>query len=99
MEFSQLEKCPFCECETFFQKFQYRGSGLYFSNFDGTEANNTDMYDGVSGESSGRAYCANCMQYLGNINTGTLGKKATAALKEAEAALEAQKGGVANAHS
>lgn len=88
MNFSQLAKCPFCGNEEFYNKMAYRGTGLYFSNFDGSEMDNTNMYDCVSSKTSGRAYCSQCHRYLGNSFLGTLSKKTEAALAGEEQKYE-----------
>lgn len=80
MKFSELACCPFCGCKTFFQRYRYSGTGLYSMNFDGSEADNTEMYEGLPSKSSGRAYCYECGKYIGNADDDTVGAKAAATL-------------------
>ena len=81
MKFLKIKECPFCGCTTFYQKFQYRGRGIYFSNYDGSDAENGDMYDYVNATTTGRAYCAECDRYLGNAGSDVLGKQAEKAME------------------
>lgn len=68
MKFSKLEYCPFCGSEEVYEKRYARGPVWYQLRFDGKEADNTEMYEGLSFECSGRVYCNECNKYLGNID-------------------------------
>ena len=60
-----ISKCPFCGCETFYVKMRYKGSGIFRINFDGTEAENGDMYDNLKNTYSSKfAYCEGCNKRL-----------------------------------
>ena len=76
MKFKDLEACPFCGCDEFYEKQQTRGTIHYRIRFDGKETDNTDMYDGLITTYSGRSYCENCNRYLGNYINDEVGKAA-----------------------
>lgn len=81
MNFSKLTECPFCGCDEFYTKEYVYGTMRCRSRFDGKEADNSDLYDGLSlKESSGRIYCDNCNKFLGNRKNNTLSKAAEKAL-------------------
>ena len=82
MKFSELTKCPFCEYEEFYTHDYYKGTSDFFQRFDGEEAiDNSQMYDGLLHKQGARAYCGNCLSYLGNTITDRLGIRAEKALK------------------
>ena len=74
MTFEDLTCCPFCGSEIFYEKEQAYGNIEFNSRFDGKEAENYDLYEGLSFRSSGRCYCRDCNKYLGNIINDTVGK-------------------------
>lgn len=76
MKFSDLKCCPFCDSDTFYERTRVRGTMTYYLRFDGEEAHNEEMYDGLDYKSSGRVWCANCGNYLGNYATDEVGVKA-----------------------
>lgn len=76
MKFTDLEACPFCGCDEFYEKQQTRGTIHYRIRFDGNETDNTDMYDSLITKYSGRAYCDSCQRFLGNYINDTVGKAA-----------------------
>lgn len=79
MKFDDLDRCPFCGFGSFYEKQQVRGVSIYHMNFDVDEryeADNTDMYNSLITQSSGRAYCDYCERYIGNYITGVVGKDA-----------------------
>ena len=83
MKFSKLQECPFCGHEEFYTYDYYKGTSTFFQRFDGEEPNdNSQMYDGLQHIQGSRAYCANCLAYLGSCATDKLGKKAEKALAE-----------------
>ena len=76
MRFQDLEACPFCGCDEFYEKQQTRGTIHYRIRFDGKETDNSDMYDSLLTMYSGRAYCNDCKRYLGNYIKDEVGKVA-----------------------
>ena len=84
MKFSDLERCPFCGCDEYYEKQQVRGSTIYYMRFDGEETDNEDMYAGLSTVRTGRTYCAICNKYIGNSNTNTVGINAEKQLSKKE---------------
>lgn len=77
MKFSNLEVCPFCGCTSYYTKCYTTGVTCFNYNFDGSEADNSEMYDNlVTREESGNAYCANCNKKLGNLFSDSVSKQA-----------------------
>lgn len=72
--FSDLKCCPFCGCETYYEKQTVKGKIEFNSMFNGEEAPNYDMYEGLIHTYSGRCYCRDCNAYLGNNLTNTVSK-------------------------
>lgn len=83
MKFSDLTKCPFCGNDEFYTNDRYLGTSPYNQRFDGTEAYNAEMYSQLDHVSGAKAYCNNCDEYLGNVNTDEIGKQALKQLYEA----------------
>lgn len=80
MKFSDLKCCPFCGCDEFYEKQYAYGTIMFRGRFDGKEAHNEELYDGLSYKYSGKTYCLQCNKYLGNIKENTIGKAAQKAL-------------------
>ncbi len=80
MKFTDLKCCPFCDSEEFYVKEYAYGTIICRERFDGEEAHNEDLYDGLNYKYSGRAYCLNCGKYLGSFEKNIVGKEATKAL-------------------
>lgn len=77
MKFSNLKVCPFCGCTSYYTKTYTTGVTCFNRNFDGSEADNSGMYDNlVTGKESGNAYCANCNKRLGNLFSDSVSKQA-----------------------
>ena len=76
MRFRDLEVCPFCGCEEYYERSRIKGYVCYSVRFDGEETDNTNMYDGTTTISNGKASCGNCERYLGNYINDTVGKAA-----------------------
>ena len=72
MKFTELENCPFCGCEEYFEKSRLTGYVQYFIRFDGEETDNSNMYDTTRTMPNGKVYCGECERYLGNYITDTL---------------------------
>ena len=93
MKFSDLTECPFCGNDEFYTKEYWYGTIHYGERFDGEEANNSEMYDGLNYKKhTGRAYCRFCNTYLGNKETDTLSKQAEKELKRKEKANDKRTG-------
>lgn len=82
MNFTELTCCPFCGNEEFYTKQQFRGGCWYNERFDGNEADNTEMYDGLLSYGGDKAYCNNCNKYLGNRTLNSVSRKAEAAQRK-----------------
>ena len=41
MKFTELETCPFCGCEEYFERSRITGYVQYFTRFDGEETDNS----------------------------------------------------------
>lgn len=77
MKFSELTECPFCGCDEFYTTQYVYGTIRYNERYDGEEAENAELYDGLNCKNySGRAYCRNCNKYLGNRESNILSKAA-----------------------
>jgi hypothetical protein len=57
-----MKECPHCGSdEGYYEKITVSGKSIYRYNFDGSEAENGDMYDGLSYKRrSNFAYCLEC---------------------------------------
>lgn len=84
MEFSDLKECPFCGYDEYYHKNYLFGTSWYGMRFDGKEADNTEMYDGLSAKYGKKAYCRNCNRLLGDLETDKLAKAAERALRVKE---------------
>lgn len=85
MKLSELSECPFCGYDEFYETEYVYGTTRWRSRFDGKEADNSDLYDGLRiKDSSGRIYCDNCNKFLGNRKNNTLSKAAEKALIQNE---------------
>lgn len=77
MKFSNLKVCPFCGNTTYYTKSYTTGVTRFNYNFDGSEADNSGMYDNlVTREESGNVYCTNCHKRLGNLFSDSVSKQA-----------------------
>lgn len=60
-----ISKCPRCGCEEFYIRQRAEGIIHYKFRFDGEEADNGEMYEGIRVESTGKfAYCVHCNKRL-----------------------------------
>lgn len=65
-----IDHCPHCGSKNgFFEKQYARGRINYIYNFDGTEAENHDMYDLLTFTEGKYAYCMHCGKRLFKITT------------------------------
>lgn len=66
---SKIQRCPYCgSTEGYYVKQQAHGPITYKFNFDGSEAENGDMYDDLRITGGKIAYCLNCDKRLFNMN-------------------------------
>lgn len=78
MQFTDLKCCPFCGCEMYYEKQTVKGQIEYNSMFNGKEAPNDNLYEGLNYYYSGKCYCRECGKYIGNNAkniVGTLAEK------------------------
>lgn len=61
---SELTECPHCGCETFYYKSKVSGIVATHVNFDGSEADNTEMHNSLSYESMKFVYCSQCQRKI-----------------------------------
>ena len=74
--FSKLKQCPFCGHDEYYTTEYVYGTIRYAERFDGKEANNAELYDGLNVRSSkGSIYCRHCCKYLGNRITNKTSKQ------------------------
>lgn len=74
MKFTDLKCCPFCGSEMYYEKQTVKGKIEFNSLFNGEEAPNYDMYEGLTHTYSGKCYCRKCDKYLGNYIIDTVSK-------------------------
>ena len=85
MKFNELIECPFCGYDEYYTKEYVCGTVPYAERFDGEEAHNEQMYDGLLMKHySGRCYCRNCNRYLGNKVTNIVSRFIEKAFGESE---------------
>lgn len=81
MKFTDLRSCPFCGCKMYYKKQTVKGCIEFNSLFNGEEAPNYDLYEGLTHIYSGRCYCRDCDKHLGNNLKNTVSKEAEKLLK------------------
>ena len=60
-----ISECPKCGHDKFYTKSYASGIIRYIERFDGEEANNGDMYEGLSHKKQSKyAYCNGCNKRL-----------------------------------
>lgn len=65
-----IDHCPHCGSKDgYFEKQQIRGPINFCYNFDGTEADNTDMYNATTFTHGKYAYCLHCGKRLFEMPT------------------------------
>ena len=73
-----MEYCPFCGCKTFYEIYYPKGRVYFRFNADGSEADNSEMYEGLSfckKERENFIYCNNCQEKLAYGETKELTKQ------------------------
>lgn len=65
----KINECPHCHSkEGYYQKIQYRGTGIFRYSFDKNKSiENGDMYDCLLNTSSKYYYCLNCNKRIGKV--------------------------------
>ncbi len=62
---SELEQCPHCGYDEFYQKQSVKGFIYTRKRFDGEVADNTEMYNSLSyGELQKTVYCGECQEKI-----------------------------------
>lgn len=62
---SPIDKCPYCGSDIgYYTKERVHGSVHYNYNYDGSEADNGEMYDMLTYSGGKYAYCLNCDRQL-----------------------------------
>lgn len=65
MRVAPINECPHCHSdEGYYTNNTYRGKGITRFNFDGSEAENDDMYDCLTDTESKYVYCLCCNKRL-----------------------------------
>lgn len=68
-----IEICPYCgSIEGYYTKEQVRGHIRVCHNFDGSNADNADMYDGLTFTGGKIPYCLDCNKQLFKTSESTL---------------------------
>lgn len=69
MRKAPVDRCPNCGSNMgFYSKDYIRGKIRYNYNFDGSEAENGEMYDTISTITGKWAYCCNCHKRLFRVS-------------------------------
>ena len=64
----KVEKCPHCGSDTYYIKETATCKIVHYSKFDGSEADNSEMYDGMTHKLRSKfAFCKNCDRKLFRI--------------------------------
>lgn len=69
VNFSNLTECPFCGYDELYVRQHAKGTIKYHFSFNGSEADNTDMYSMLSVTGGKNVYCSQCNKFLGNRET------------------------------
>lgn len=59
-----MNKCPYCGNGSFYTKSQAYGVMIFHENFDGSPADNTNMYNNIQYRYGKRCFCSRCDKYL-----------------------------------
>lgn len=64
-KFAPIDNCPHCGSdEGFYTKVQVSGTTRYCYNYDGSEAENSELYESCSHKGGKYAYCLKCGKRL-----------------------------------
>ena len=67
-----VDRCPRCGSdEGYYTKDYLYGRSSFNYNYDGTESDNSGMYDGLNCKSGNIAYCINCGKRLFRLEEAT----------------------------
>lgn len=65
---SELSQCPHCGGSTWYELQRYSGVYEFRTNFDGSEAENGDMFDGATYKTISKyAYCSSCNRKIAKL--------------------------------
>lgn len=60
-----IKECPYCGSEEYYIKQRVSGTSYYGLRFDGSEADNTQMYEALNFENTSKyAWCRECNKRL-----------------------------------
>lgn len=66
---NELKECPYCGCKEYYQRERITGETVFYMRFDGTEGDNTDLYEGLENKIiSVFAYCAECEKRIARLD-------------------------------
>lgn len=63
-----MRTCPNCGSEHYYVKMNFSGSGNFNYRFDGKEADNSEMHDGIRYSYGKFAYCVECNKRLFKVD-------------------------------
>ena len=61
---SELKECPHCGSQTYHYHSAVSGHITNWFNFDGTDADSTEMYSSMNSKALKFVYCANCHEKI-----------------------------------
>lgn len=67
MNSKNLTNCPNCGHDEFYRNGHASGSYAYYYRFDGEEANNGNLHDGLTYKENKTCFCSQCHLSLGII--------------------------------
>lgn len=62
-----ISVCPHCGFDEYVVNVRMSGRGMYYTQFDGSEGDNTTLHDCLTYRLGKIANCGNCHQYLGRV--------------------------------
>lgn len=63
-----MKNCKFCGSEEFYVKEKVTATIEFYYRFDGVEADNSSMHDGLKYKRHKKAYCNECEKCLGDAD-------------------------------
>lgn len=64
-----MNQCPYCGCETFYTKERVCGQITVRHNFGGSEADNSEMYEGIAYKYASKfIFCNECNKKIGKLS-------------------------------
>lgn len=74
---TELKLCPHCgSAKGFFTKDRISGSTITKFNYDKTEYDNSEMYDGICHTLGKKMYCLDCEKYIGKFDIEAWNRRA-----------------------